>query len=158
VGRVPYPRAIHFGFNRPAVGLEPHDLVMRLDDNEFTPSSMEAIRRIQMYINLDQALVEVSEEKFLHVEKPVGMTIFCISGSLWITRKNCIKDFQLSPGDSYVADSPQPLTVCGFEPSVLRILQPCMERTISSCFFMGVRKAHQFWTRSIASMGARNLY
>jgi hypothetical protein len=77
-----------------------------------------------MNINLDQALIEVSASKFLRMENTVGMTLSCVSGSLWVTRDNCTRDFELLPGDSYVADGRQAITVCGFEPSVVRVFQP----------------------------------
>ena len=81
-----------------------------------------------MNINLDQALIEVNASKFLRMENAAGTTLSCVSGSLWITRDNCIKDFELLPGDSYVADVRQAVTVCGFEPSVVRVFQPQRSR------------------------------
>ena len=77
-----------------------------------------------MNINLDQALIEVNASKFLRIEKTRGTTLSCVSGSLWITRDNCVKDFELLPGDSYVVDARQAITVSGFEPSVVRVFQP----------------------------------
>jgi hypothetical protein len=77
-----------------------------------------------MNINLDQALIEVSASKFLRMEHTTGTTLSCVSGSLWVTRDNCTRDFELLPGDSYVADKRQTITVCGFEPSVVRVFQP----------------------------------
>jgi len=77
-----------------------------------------------MDINLDQALVEINWNRFLRIEHAAGTTLSCVSGSLWVTRDNCIKDFELLPGDSYVAEGRQSLTVCGFEPSVVRVFQP----------------------------------
>jgi hypothetical protein len=81
-----------------------------------------------MNINLDQALVEVDSSKFLRMENAAGATLFCVSGSLWVTRDNCAKDFELLPGESYVAQGCQSLTVCGFEPSVARVIQPLPSR------------------------------
>jgi hypothetical protein len=77
-----------------------------------------------MNINLDKALIEVSASKFLRMENTAGTTLSCVSGSLWVTRDNCTRDFELLPGDSYVADERQVITVCGFEPSVVRVFQP----------------------------------
>jgi hypothetical protein len=77
-----------------------------------------------MNINLDQALIEVSASQFLRMENAAGTTLSCVSGSLWVTRDNCTRDFELLPGDSYVADGRQAITVCGFEPSVARVFQP----------------------------------
>jgi hypothetical protein len=77
-----------------------------------------------MNINLDQAFIEVSASKFLRMERTAGTTLSCVSGSLWVTRDNCTRDFELLPGDSYIADGRQAITVCGFEPSVVRIFQP----------------------------------
>ena len=76
-----------------------------------------------MNINLDQALIGIDANKFLRIEKAAGTTLLCISGSLWVTKDNCTRDFELLPGDSYVADGRQSLTVCGFEPSVARVFQ-----------------------------------
>ena len=109
-----------------------------------------------MYINLDQVLVEVSQKKILLIEKAAGMTFYCVSGNLWITKKNCIQDFELTPGDSYIADSPQSLTVCGFEHSVVRIFQPSKEREISSYISVAIRNIYQFCTRSVANLGSGN--
>jgi len=77
-----------------------------------------------MNINLDQALIEVSASKFLRMENAAGTTLSCVSGSLWVTRDNCTRDFEILPGDSYVAHGQQAITVCGFEPSVVRVFQP----------------------------------
>jgi hypothetical protein len=109
-----------------AMGLVPPDTSSPLDDNEFTPSPMEQFWRVQMNINLDQALVEVSPNTFLQIKRAEGVTLSCVSGSLWITRDNSMKDFQLAPGESYIADDGQPLTVCGFESSIVRVFQPSM--------------------------------
>ena len=81
-----------------------------------------------MNLNLDQALVEVDATKFLRMENAAGTTLLCISGSLWVTKDNCIRDFELLPGDRYVAEGRQSLTVCGFEPSVVRVFQPLPSR------------------------------
>lgn len=77
-----------------------------------------------MHINLDQALVEVNKSKFLRMQNAAGTTLSCVSGSLWVTKDNCIQDFELLPGDTYVANGRQAITVCGFEPSVVRVFQP----------------------------------
>lgn len=77
-----------------------------------------------MNTNLDQVLAEVSSSKFLRMENADGTTISCVSGSLWVTRDNCMKDFEVLPGDIYVANGRQSITVCGFEPSVVRVFQP----------------------------------
>jgi uncharacterized Fe-S cluster-containing radical SAM superfamily protein len=76
-----------------------------------------------MNINLDQALVEVNSSKFLRMEHAAGVSFSCVSGSLWITKDHCTKDFELLPGDTYVADTRQSVTVCGFEPSIVRVFQ-----------------------------------
>jgi hypothetical protein len=94
-----------------------------------------------MNINLDQALVEVSPNKFLHIERAAGMTLLCVSGTLWVTRKNCMKDFELSPGESYTADSPQSITVCGFTPSIVRLFQPSTTKTSTALDAM-LQKMH----------------
>jgi hypothetical protein len=79
-----------------------------------------------MNINLDQALVEVTPNTFLQIKTADHVTLSCVSGSLWVTKDNSTKDFQLAPGESYVADDGQPLTVCGFKPSIVRVFQPSM--------------------------------
>jgi hypothetical protein len=77
-----------------------------------------------MNTNLDQVLAEVSPSKFLRMENAAGTTVSCVAGSLWVTADNCIKDFEILPGDTYVANGRQSITLCGFEPSVVRVFQP----------------------------------
>jgi hypothetical protein len=77
-----------------------------------------------MNTNFDHALVEVNRRKFLRMENAAHTTLLCVSGSLWVTRDNCAKDFEILPGDTYVASGRQSITVCGFEPSVVRVVQP----------------------------------
>jgi hypothetical protein len=107
-----------------------------------------------MHIEIDQALVEVGPGKFLHIEKAAGMSLFCISGSLWITRKDCIRDFELVPGDTYVADSPQSLTVCGFEPSIVRVFQPG-RTTAPTTLHVALKNLRLAWTNAIKNPGWR---
>jgi hypothetical protein len=105
-----------------------------------------------MHMNTDQALVEVGPSKFLHIEKAAGMTLFCVSGSLWITRKDCIRDFELAPGDTYVADSPQSLTVCGFQPSMVRVFQ-AGKTTAPTTLQVMLKNMRLAWTNAIKNPG-----
>jgi hypothetical protein len=107
-----------------------------------------------MNINLDQALVEVNARKFLRMEKAAGTTLFCVSGSLWVTRDNCARDFELLPGDSYVAEGSQSLTVCGFEPSVARVFQPLPSRPLrSSTRLAALHRAVSSLSNAFAGLG-----
>jgi hypothetical protein len=105
--------------------------------------------------NFDQVLVEVNWSKFLRMENAAHTTLLCVSGSLWITRDNCTKDFEILPGDTYIANGRQSITVAGFEPSVVRVFRP-QPRRLTRHFALdsAVHGTMSFITRVFAKLGA----
>lgn len=74
--------------------------------------------------HFDQARVELDRDVFLCMAAAQGATVVCLEGCLWITRDGCPEDIQLVPGQSYLVEGASPVVVCGFGPSLARVMQP----------------------------------
>ena len=59
----------------------------------------------------------------LDVRNPMGVTVECIHGSLWLTHDGDCKDLVLAPGQCYQSERPGRLLVHALEPTRVRLLR-----------------------------------
>lgn len=57
----------------------------------------------------------------LVIAQPMGVTVSCGSGSLWITHDGDVRDVVISAGESHTCDRDSRLLVFGLEPASVRV-------------------------------------
>lgn len=74
-----------------------------------------------MLINLDCGLFQLTRRQDIELVDGRGISITCISGSIWITQHRDNADIVLGPGDSFVLDRPGLAIVHALAASTVRI-------------------------------------
>jgi hypothetical protein len=82
-----------------------------------------------MLIDLDYGLVQLSSRQDIELFDGVGISITCISGSIWITQHQDNADIVLGAGDSFILDRPGLAIVHALTASSARLVEP--QRAVS---------------------------
>lgn len=77
-----------------------------------------------MITELKSSFVQLDRRQFVELMDAAGVSVTCISGSLWITQHKEFADIVLGPGQSFVLDGRGKAVVQALAASTLRVLQP----------------------------------
>jgi hypothetical protein len=83
--------------------------------------------------------LDVDTTTFVRIDGRPGTVLSCVAGCLWITEDGSLRDIRLSPGQNHVVTKAARITVCGFGPSCLQVVQrpqamawPAIRRAIAT--------------------------
>jgi DUF2917 family protein len=77
-----------------------------------------------MTTELKSSLVQLDRRQLVELIDAAGVSVTCMSGSLWITEHKEFADIVLGPGQSFVLDGRGKVVVQALAASTMRLLPP----------------------------------
>lgn len=74
------------------------------------------------------ATQEIARHKILEVKQPLGVTIECLEGSVWVTLDGDSRDVVLDAGQSFVVDRNQRTLLQALDAARVRLIEPALAR------------------------------
>lgn len=71
---------------------------------------------------------EIAKNKILEVKQPLGVTIECLEGSVWVTLDGDSRDVVLDAGQSFVVDRNQRTLLQALDAARVRLIEPALAR------------------------------
>lgn len=69
---------------------------------------------------------EIARHKILEVKQPLGVTIECLGGSVWVTLDGDSRDVVLDAGQSFVVDRNQRTLLQALDAARIRLIEPAL--------------------------------
>jgi hypothetical protein len=91
-----------------------HNLIAR----DVAPTSTRFTRPIATH--------EIARNKILDVKQPLGVTIECLDGSVWVTLDGDSRDVVLDAGQSFVVDRDQRTLLQALDAARVRLIEPAL--------------------------------
>ena len=67
---------------------------------------------------------KIARNEIVEVQQPLGITIECLAGSIWVTLDGDSRDVVLGTGQIFIVDRPQRTLIQALEAAHIRLIEP----------------------------------